>query len=154
MSCIINIGGEYFDVDAFAKKAQLKNIQKRYKGDVIDTSVTSKQRRAKFSNLTIVASQKDFDDFEGQVSDVVTYLEKNKDSFKHIASTEGVDFAILDFGIDSEIDNKTILTQSIFLNTELIHLCGQFKFSIEISIYSQQIQDVLDKKRTASKNKS
>jgi hypothetical protein len=63
------------------------------------------------------------------------------------AHTKGIELAILDFGIDCQIDGKDHLMQSEVLPSSLLLLAGNLGLSIELSFYSPNMQEVLEKQR-------
>ena len=91
-----------------------------------------------YSVLGFTTSEAGFEEFDKQVSETINYLEKNKFALNHINSFEGIEYATIDFGIDSLIDNKEKLTHSLLLPKKLLKLCGELGLSIELSIYSKE----------------
>ena len=145
MSCILRITGKKFDVDAFVKKSKLKPYKISYKGEPrFKTKPTSD--KLTFSGLSIETSKAGFNNLKKQIADTIRYLNRNKRKLAYIASTRGIDNAILDFGIDLRIDRKKIFIQSdVFPNT-LLQLAGNLGLDIELSIYPIDLQTILEKK--------
>lgn len=142
MSCVLRILGEDFDVDTFVEKTQINGFNKRYKGDLMGRSAN---RKAKYSAANITISSADFDDFNLQIEDATRFLIEYKDNLKMIASTKGIEYAIIDFGVDSMIDENR-LTQNFYFPKDLIRLCAELDISIELSIYKEDMQVILDRR--------
>jgi hypothetical protein len=153
MSCILTIGGRNFDVDTFTDTTKLRPYKKSYKGQPkFKTKPDGKKLNR--SSLSIETSKADFDNFKKQVADTIRFLKRNKDKLAHVAATKGVDYAVLDFGIDLRIDKKKVLTQSDKFPSELLKLAGDLGLDIELSIYPVDMQTILEKQHANRKQKS
>ena len=147
MSCVLSIVGENLDVDDFVKKTRMPGFDISYKGDSLGVSA---HRKKKFSGASIVTSSKDFDDLKGQIEDTARFLNEHKNNLKVIASTANIDHAIIDFGIDSII-NENQLTQTFRFPKDLIELCAELRLEIEVSIYKEDIQIILEERYQGKK---
>ena len=153
MSCILTISGRNFDVDNFVDKSKLQPYRKSYKGQPkLKTNPDSEKLLR--SSISIETSKADFDNLKKQVADTIRYLKRNKEKLSHVATTKGVDNAILDFGIDLRIDKKKVLTQSDTFPNELLKLPGDLGLDIELSIYPVDMEMILEKQSTKAKQKS
>lgn len=153
MSCILTISGRNLNVDAFTDTTKLRPYRKSYKGQPKFNTKPDGEKLS-HSSLSIETSKADFDNLRKQIADTIRFLKRNKDKLTHIASTKGVDHAVLDFGIDLRIDKKMILTQSETFPSELLKLAGDLGLDIELSIYPVDLESILDKGRASSKQKS
>ncbi len=153
MSCILNISGQNFDVDNFLTESKLRPYRKSYKGQ---PKVKTKPEGDKLSrsSISIETSKADFDNFKKQIDDTTHYLKRNKNKLYHINLTKGIDTAVLDFGIDLRIDRKTILTQSDTFPNKLLKLAGDLGLDIVLSIYPVDMQKILKKQGSKTKQKS
>jgi hypothetical protein len=97
MSCILRIGGENFDVDEFIQKTEMEWEQKTHKGMPV---VDGFKRISKTSFVSVTTSDADFANYKEQIEETVEYLNKHKNSLLHIISTTGIDYAIIDFGVN------------------------------------------------------
>ena len=131
MSCILTILGKTLDVDKFVETTGIVGFKKKYKGDIISIR---RNKRLEYSYASIVTSEADLGDIDLQVKETEAFLIKNRNRLKCIATTEGVDFAIVNFGSYSNINDKNS-AQSFFFPTSLILLCGKLKLGLELSIY-------------------
>ncbi|ULQ55847.1 DUF4279 domain-containing protein [Flavihumibacter rivuli] len=153
MSCILWICGKNFDVDRFIEKSKIKPTRKSYKGQA-KLKTNSDGEKLTQSLISIQTSKAEFDNLKKQISDTIRYLKRNKKKLAHINSTKGIDCAILDFGIDLKIDRKNILTQSEIFPNELLKLAGELGLDIELSLYPVDLQAILEKKYSKTKQKS
>ena len=150
MSCILTIIGQDFDVDTFIEKSKLRPYKKSYKGQ---PRVKSKPDGIKLSHslLSIETSKAGFNDLKKQISDTFRFLSFNKDKLTFITSTEGIDHAIIDFGIYLRIDSVSVLTQSDKFPNKLLKLAGELGLDIELSIYPVDMQTILENQNNKKK---
>jgi len=146
----LHIIGENLDVDAFVTNTKLAGFSKRYKGDPFGNS---SHRKNKYSGASITTSSADFDNIKGQIDETIIFLSEHKPNLKVIASTLNVDHAWIDFGVDSTIGEDR-LTQNFHFSKDLIKLCAELDIEIEISLYKEDIQHILEKKRLEKLSKS
>jgi len=78
-----------------------------------------------------LVSEAEFDKFNEQKSDAISYLRKNSARLKMVMSLPSLESACLDFGVEE----KDTFTQSSYLEPELLKLAGGLGVGIEISIY-------------------
>jgi hypothetical protein len=133
-------------VDAFIAQSKLRTYKIFYKGQ---PRLRSKPdgRKSGRTGCTILVSKADFDNLEGQIKDVISYLKRNNKKLLLLTKTKGIELATLDFGIDARTDGKDHLMQSETFPSELLRLAGNLGLSIEISLYSPNMQEVLEKQR-------
>ena len=86
--------------------------------------------------ISIDVSDKDFDEFNGQVSDAIAFLETNFDELNLLISTNEATDAYLDFPLYSRLTSD-IVNQNDHLPKELIVLAGKLNLGIEMAIYEQ-----------------
>ncbi|MEO8887131.1 MAG: DUF4279 domain-containing protein [Mucilaginibacter sp.] len=147
MSCVLSIIGEDLNVDAFVSKTKMKWDSVWYKGDVINR-VNPKKK--KHSGVSIATSEADFDDVKTQITETIDFLIKRKENLIHIATTPGIQYVTINFGVDSVIDEDH-LTQGFFFPPELIKICSELGIGIELSIYKPDMQVILETRRTTLK---
>jgi len=143
MSCILHISGVKFDVDSFVVKSKVRPYKVFYKEEA---RLKTKPDGAKStrSGLAIEVSKADMDDVKGQIKDAVRFLTRNRAKLQSIPKTNGIQHAILDFGIDQKIDGDEHLTESHLLPNKLLQLAGEFGLSIQLSFYAENMQTVLE----------
>ncbi|MGY4538801.1 hypothetical protein ACVW0P_003224 [Mucilaginibacter sp. UYNi724] len=134
MGCILRIIGEEFDVDNFILQSGIRSYSVFYKGEP-KSKLSPDGKKCQFSGCAVDVSKADFNDFNKQIDDASRYLELYQEKLKLITSIPAIQFAVLDFGIECDI-NKFV--QSKYLPITLIKLCAELGISIELSIYQQQ----------------
>ncbi len=150
MSCVLSIIGENLDIDTFISQTNIPGFNIKHKGDPI-TLVSNK--KAKHSSASIITSDADFDDIKGQISDTINFLNKYRDNLKHIVNTPEIEYATINFGVDSIIDEAHLI-QSFYFTPELVKICGSLGIGIELSTYKEDMQLILEKRRASKGRKS
>ena len=133
MSCILNILGENFDVDDFLLKTKLVPYKIFHK-DSPRYQTKPEGKKNTNSGCSIEISKAEFSDFDGQVKDVIDYLNKHNKDLQILSTTPEIQFATLNFGVDYDI-NKFV--QSHYLPPELLKTVADLCISVELSIYQQ-----------------
>jgi hypothetical protein len=143
MSCVLKIMGENLDVDAFVAKTQMDGFDKSYKGDWTNKL---KKRKREWSSAGMVISDAGYDDVKTQIKEAIEFLNRHKDNLRHIATTPEIEYATIDFGVDSTIDEDH-LSQSFYLTKPLIKICAELDIEIELSLYKPDLELILERKR-------
>ena len=129
MSCMLRIGGVDLDVD--------KLLGINLKPNSIYRKGEPRTPKSKSINLTsgarYVASNADFDNFEEQKKDAISFLRDNASPIREIMSIPGHEGAELDFGIN----RRDVLVQSDSLPAELAKLAGELGIDIMLSLYPE-----------------
>lgn len=86
--------------------------------------------------ISFDVSDKDWDDFEGQIKDTILFLTKHYDELEELFKTHNITTAYLDFPIYSRLYGD-IVNQNDHLPKELIVLAGKLSLGIEMAIYSK-----------------
>jgi hypothetical protein len=133
MPCILTITGENFDVDDFISKSNIVPYRKFYKGD---PKYKTKPDGAKIerTGCSIDISKVEFENFNQQINDATVYLNQNKQKLQLINITEGIEYAVLDFGITHDPNN---FVQSHYLSNEFLKLVSELGIGIELSVYQK-----------------
>jgi len=150
MPCILIILGRDLDIDAFLSKSKLRGFSKSYKGEPMFKS-KPEGRKLERSRVGIQTSKAGFDDLDKQVKDTIRYLKRNKEKLSYIKKVKQIELAVLDFGINLQIDRKKILMQSERYPNELLKLAGDIGLDIETSIYPIDLQNILEKRHSKKK---
>ncbi|QEK50837.1 hypothetical protein FYC62_03490 [Pedobacter aquae] len=143
MSCILSILGENFDVDQFVNKTNI-SFSIRHRGDII-SGTSPIVRKSKFSMASISTSEKNYCNITNQIEETLDFLIKHKKKLQIINTFPSIDFATVNFGIDSTIDEEH-LTQSFYFPLELIKICAELGISIETTLYKNDMEIILEKK--------
>jgi len=96
MSCILRVGGQELDVGALLKQLPFTPYRTWCKGDVHGI----KKRILTDSGAAFDVSQADLDEFDQQIEDATAFLEKHGASLEAMTAFPGVEYAVLDFGIE------------------------------------------------------
>lgn len=143
MSCVLSIIGTNLDIDAFVETAGMPDFDKMYKGEPIN-KVSS--RIARYSSIGIEISNAGFDDVKTQIEEATKFLIRHRDNLKHIATTKEIEFATIDFGVDSMVDENH-LTQGFYFTMPLIKICAELGIEIQLSLYKPDMEVILEKNR-------
>jgi hypothetical protein len=100
----------------------------------------AKRKVHKDFKISFDVSEKEWDDFKGQVQDAIDFLIKYRKDLKMLFKTHKITTAYLDFPIYSRLQGD-IVNQNDHLPNELILLAGKLSLGIEISIYSKEAFD-------------
>jgi len=143
MSCILKISGKDLNLDEFLAKIKMTPYRKVNKGEPLNRVG---KRISESSIAAFTTSDAGFDDIKDQIKETIMFLNDNKDNLSHILSTPEVEYAWIDFGVNSIIADDH-LTQGFFFPFELIKLCGELGIAIELSTYKPDMQLILEKRR-------
>ena len=130
MSCILRASGTEFNIDAFMAKTSLEVDSLWRKGEKrFIKSSNSEINRS--SGVRVVASEADFSDLGEQIKDVISFLRKNLEQVKLLASFPGVEGGVLDFGIEIYPPGLASFT----FPPDLLALAGEAGVSLCLSVY-------------------
>ena len=136
--CILKVYSDTNSFKAFSKETDLPVYSCWDKGETITKKKLSTNNRVSFD-----VSQKEWDDFKGQVSDAIMFLEKYSAQIKRLFATHLVIDAYLDFPLWSRLD-ENIVNQNDHIPRELVRIAGELNIGIEMAIYSQNAFDSLN----------
>jgi hypothetical protein len=86
--------------------------------------------------ISFDVSDKDWDDFPGQVEDAIAFLSKWAEELASFSSEFELEEMILDFPLYSRLNDR-IINQNDYLPRQLITLAGRLGLCIGMSIYQQ-----------------
>jgi hypothetical protein len=110
--CVLRAAGPSFTPRDFVAKFPVAYVTTR--GDALNISI----------------SDRDGDEFDGQVADAIEYLKVHEDAIRVLLSQTGMR-ANLDFGVW----NKEQWSQSCYFPVELVKLAGALSLGLEITTY-------------------
>lgn len=148
MSCNLQISGKDLNINDFLAKTKMTPYRKVNKGEPLNKLG---KRISDSSFAAFAASDSGFDDIKTQIKETIEFLDSNKDNLSHILSTPEVEYAFIDFGVNSMIDDDH-LTQGFYFPVELLKLCGELGIGIKLSTYKPDMQLILER-RDQEKNK-
>lgn len=132
MSCILTVLGKTLNVDEFVDRTGILGFNRKYKDDIISVS---RNKKLEYSYASIVISEADFNELNLQIKETEDWLLENMNNLKCIATTKGVDFATINFGSNSNLNDQN-LTQAFYFPPSLLMLCGELKLGLELTVYS------------------
>ena len=131
MSCMFRIAGVSLNVDRLLSSVSLPATMSFGKGQPRNM-LKKNRKRCRSSGASFLVSDADFDQFEKQKKDAISFLRTNKSVILKIMNWPGVDRGCLDFGIE----RRTTAAQFEQFPAELLKLAGGLGIDIEISQYS------------------
>jgi hypothetical protein len=130
--CVLKV---YSNIDSFRKfreRTRLPAYDSYEKGDERVKRIQTDYR------ISFDVSDKEWDDFNGQVQDAIMFLKEYKKDLTELFNTHEISDAYLDFPLWSRLD-KNIIIQNNHLPGELVSLAGELYIGIEIAIYNRRI---------------
>ena len=133
--CVLKIYSDTNSFKAFSKNTEIPVYSCLDKGEVL----TSKRLCEKY-RISFGVSDREWDDFEGQISDTVSFLEKYYAQIQELFATHSITDAFLDFPLWSRL-GENIVNQNDYIPRELIKLAGELNIGICMAIYVQNAFD-------------
>ena len=133
--CFLKIYSNIDSFKVFSMNTNLPTYSCFDKGESI-----TKKRLSENYRISFDVSQKEWDDFKGQVSDAILFLKKHSTDIKKLFATHSVTDAYLDFPLWSRLDGN-IVNQNDHIPKELIRIAGKLNLGIEMAIYAQDAFD-------------
>lgn len=107
MSCILTIRGQNLDVNTFIQQSKLEPYKTFHRGEPrLRTKPDGEKHQ--FSGLSICTSTADFDKLQEQIQDTITFLRANKEKLRLISEANEVEYAVIDFGVELQIDKSRV----------------------------------------------
>ena len=133
--CILKISSERNSFKPYLSELSLPVFSVFDKGEYRDLA---KKRPHEKYRLSIDVSDREWDDFPGQVDDAIKFLKKYQRELDRLFTLVDDSDACLDFPLYSRLDEE-IINQNDHLPRELIALAGKLNIGIEMSIYSKDV---------------
>ena len=131
--CILKIYNDSKSFRPFSQETEIPVYSVLDKGEYRNKKKTRKMENY---SISLDVSDREWDDFDGQVSDAVQFLKVHRVTLKKLLNTAGTTDAYLDFPIYSRL-NKEIANQNDHLPRELISLAGELNLGIEMAQYAK-----------------
>jgi hypothetical protein len=129
--CVLKVYSDINSFKYFAEKTDLPIDSCNNKGDILIKNEYFKQNRIVFD-----VSDKEWDNFKGQINDAILFLNKYKEQLKELFETHLIECAYLDFPLWSRLDGN-IANQNEHIPQELIKIAGELNIGIEMAIYAR-----------------
>ena len=133
--CVLKVYSDTNSFKAFSASTNIPVYNCHDKGEALTNKRLCKEYRISFD-----VSDREWDEFEGQVSDTIAFLEKYYSQLKDLFATHLITDAYLDFPLWSRLD-ENIVNQNDHIPRELIKLAGELNIGIEMAIYAQNAFD-------------
>jgi len=133
--CVLKVHSDTDSFKSFEKKTNIPSVKSSEKGELCGINKVRTDYKISFS-----VSDKEWDDFEGQVEDTIIFLRKHFDELEQLFKTHSVTSAYLDFPLYSRLD-RNIANQNDHLPKELVQLAGNLSLGIEMAIYRKDAFD-------------
>ena len=124
--CVLRAYGDSFAPQQFLLLSTLDPCNVFRKGERKSEKTTWNS-----SGLTVPVSECEFDDFQGQIRDAISFLTVHRDELLRLRSFPGVDGLLLDF----PVYRRDVFVQSQSFPSELVALAGELGLGLELSIY-------------------
>lgn len=128
---MLRIGGQEFDLDAFAASSSLvpdstwRRGEKRFPKSQTSTQINET------SGLRITASDADMCEFGTQIDEAIQFIRSNQNELHKVIQMPGVEFAELDFGCEIHPPGWSSFT----FPPEILALAGTIGASLCVSLY-------------------
>ena len=126
MSCILRVWGTDLAVDELAAATSLEPYRIDRKGERRNSTRIFEKSCANFE-----VSDLGFHEFEGQVKDAIEFLKQYQDALRVIVGFQGVQGAVLDFGLAW----RDVMAQTDQLPASLLALAGNLGIGVDLSHY-------------------
>ena len=131
--CILKIYSDVDSFESFSKRTNLPIYSLYSKGELKNKHSDKEHTNYRIS---LDVSEKEWDDFDGQVRDAILFLEKYSKQIQDLCTTHLILDAYLDFPLWSRLD-ENIVNQSDHIPRELIKIAGKLNVGIEIGFYAK-----------------
>ena len=131
--CLLKVHSNVDSFESFSKRTNLPIYSLHNKGELKNKNSDNKHTNYRIS---FDVSEKEWDDFDGQVSEAILFLEKYNKQIKDLCTTHSISDAYLDFPLWSRLD-ENVVNQNDHIPRELIQIAGKLNIGIEIGIYAK-----------------
>jgi hypothetical protein len=90
MGCVLRASGRRFDVDAYLTRAALSPVAVHRRGAPVFPASQPDGRRHTRSGINVLISERDFDDFSGQLRDAERFLRRHARAVRVLRRFPGV----------------------------------------------------------------
>ncbi len=132
--CVLKIYSDTFSFKAFSEDTDISVFSVFDKGEFRNKKKT---RVSKENVLSLDVSDKEWDDFPGQVDDAIRFLSEHYEELQRLLCSSEDISACLDFPIYSRL-NDEIVNQNDYIPRELVSLAGKLNLEIGMSQYSKE----------------
>ena len=131
--CVLKIYSDINSFKEFSERTEIPVFSVFDKGEYRNKSQT---RKSAENVVSLDVSDREWDDFPGQVSDAICFLSSHYDELLELMGSIGDVKACLDFPIYSRLSEE-IVNQNDYIPRELVVLAGKLNLEIGMSQYSK-----------------
>lgn len=139
MSCVLRITSLTRDFSAYAEHSPLPVYHCHRKGD--EPEVMKKRGPHEDFALSCDVSERDFDDFRGQVADAIAFLNRFQEELGRLWAEFEVTEMWLDFGTETRMLDPEVACQYNWFPADLIRFAGALGVGICLSQYPPSLPD-------------
>lgn len=145
MSCVMTVSGKDLDIDEFVLITGLQPYLKKRKGEPRFRTKPNGEKIEQ-SVLSLLISDAEFNKLAMQIEDAILYFKDHESNFALLGNVRGIDNISLDFGVESKINGNSKLYETYRFPSKLLKLIGNLGIDVHLSIYLQEMDDILDAK--------
>ena len=134
MGCVLRVRGDEFDIDNLLSILKLTPCHVQRKGH---RRFGPKSRVAEYTGFNVSTSDASEDDLQCQISDTISFIERNIADLQTLMSYPGVRGAELGFSIRSRLRQPNVWAQNDYLPPKILLLAGQLGLAINLTQYSE-----------------
>jgi len=135
--CVLKV---YSYTDSFKSFEKTTKIPVYSRYDKGEQEGNEESRGRNNYRISFDVSDKDWDNFKGQIEDAILFLTQHYKDLELLFKTHNISGAYLDFPIYSRLYGD-IVNQNDHLPKELIAIAGKLSLGIEMAIYSKDAFD-------------
>ncbi|HUC81795.1 MAG TPA: hypothetical protein VMR70_12820 [Flavisolibacter sp.] len=98
-----------------------------------------KAAKGKRTDFLIDITDKDFEDFNGQVTDTIAFLTTNRVQLVELKDAIPDIIWEIDYGYNTKVATGELAVEGLHLPLELLRLCSELKIEILISLYDGKL---------------
>jgi hypothetical protein len=129
--CVLHVTSETNSFSEFLRETGFPVYKSYEKGEI---PTIGKQRPYDDYGFSSAVSEREWNDFEGQIEDAKTFLITHEKTIRALLSTHDVSDIRFDFPYYCRLDEH-IFMQSDYLPPEFLKIAGELKIGIELSLY-------------------
>jgi hypothetical protein len=131
MSCMLRVGGQEFDIDAFTASNKLIPDSLWRKGDKRFPKSETSTKINETSGFRIAASDAEMSELDKQIDETIIFIRDNQHELRKAIRMPGVEVAVFDFGCEIHPPGWSSFT----FPPEILTLAGSIGASLCISVY-------------------
>lgn len=136
--CVLHVRSKTMSFSDFVEVSNLPIYRTHEKGD---STINPKVSLRKDYGFSCDVSNREWNDFNGQVEDAISFLNTYLPELKKLSAQYDIDDIRLDFPIESRLMKMDLFSQCDYLPPEIIKLSGEIGLGIEMSQYQPSAEE-------------